>query len=218
MWASSISTAALRKRYKIVEAGGMKIGITSVLGKKEIAEFKNAADLTLLEPDQAIPQVLPELREAKCDQLVLLAHAEPDEAEDLARRFPEFDWVVTAHGAEEPPNEPRRLRAPNAHLIEVGHKGMYVVVVGLYKNGQTPFRYPARAARSSLCRCAGNSRDARRVSAAVGNARAGRVGAQAERRIRPAASSPAARRAPIATWRRPKCTRTRRTSMPPTRS
>jgi hypothetical protein len=26
-------------------------------------------------------------------------------------------------------------------LIEVGHKGMYVVVVGLYKDGPTPFRY-----------------------------------------------------------------------------
>ena len=79
------------QRYKIAEAGGMKIGITSVLGKKEISELKNLADLELLDPYQAIPQVLPKLREANCDQLVLLAFAEPDEAKDLARRFHEFN-------------------------------------------------------------------------------------------------------------------------------
>jgi hypothetical protein len=129
------------RRYTIVEAGGMKIGITSVLGKKEISELKNTADVELIEPYQAIPQVLPKLREANCDHLVLLAHAEPDEAQDLARRFSEFDWIVTAHGAEEPPNEAAKIDGADSHLIEVGKKGMYVSVVGLYKGGDTPFRF-----------------------------------------------------------------------------
>ena len=129
------------QRYKIVEAGGMKIGITSVLGKQELAELRNSADLTLLDPNQAIPQILVKLREAGCDHLVLLAHADPDEAKDLARRFHEFDWVVAAHGADEPPNAPAEIEGADARLIEVGHKGMYVVVVGLYKDGPAPFRY-----------------------------------------------------------------------------
>jgi hypothetical protein len=129
------------KRYKIVEAGGMKIGITSVLGKKEIAELRNSADLTLMQPYQAIPQVLPKLREAGCDHMVLLAHADPNEATDLARRFDEFNWVVAAHGAEEPPNAPADIEGSESKLIEAGHKGMYVIVVGLYKNGPVPFRY-----------------------------------------------------------------------------
>lgn len=130
------------KRFKIVEAGGMKIGITSVLGKKAVAQFKKDSDLTLLEPYQAIPQILPKLLEAKCDQLVLLAYADQDEAEDLARRFPEFNWVVPAHAADEPPNTPTKIEGTrNSQLIEVGHKGMYVVVVGLYKSGPVPFRY-----------------------------------------------------------------------------
>jgi hypothetical protein len=129
------------QRYRIVEAGGMKIGITSVLGKKEMAEVKNVADLELIEPYQAIPQVLPKLREANCDHLILLAHAEADESKDLARRFSEFNWVVTAHGAEEPPNEVEKIDGAESHLVEVGHKGMYVSVVGIYKNGPTPFRF-----------------------------------------------------------------------------
>jgi hypothetical protein len=129
------------KRYKIVEAGGMKIGVTSVLGKKELAGLANVVDLKFEEPYQAIPHILATLREAKCDQLVLLAHAEPDEAKDLARRFTEFDWVMAAHGAEVPPNEPAKIDGTNAHLVEVGHKGQYAVVVGLFKNGPPAFRY-----------------------------------------------------------------------------
>lgn len=128
------------KRFNAVEAGGLKIGIASVLGKKEIAGLRNAADLTLLDPQVALAEVLPELRNAGCDQLVLLAHADPKESKELAERFPDFDWVVTAHGADEPPKMPTALPS-GAHLIEVGHKGMYVVVVGLYKNGTPGFRY-----------------------------------------------------------------------------
>lgn len=142
------------KRYNIIEAGGMKIGVTTVLGKQQLAALSNSDDLTLLEPDQAIPQVLAELQSAGCDHLLLLSFADPEETQDLARRFDEFDFVVTAGGADEPPDEPRvvagRPTVPRGagsgdprttKLIEVGHKGMYVVVIGLYKDGATPIRY-----------------------------------------------------------------------------
>jgi hypothetical protein len=129
------------QRYKIIESGGMKIGVTTVLGKQQLAGLKNSDDLTLLEPYQAIPQVLAELRNAGCDHLVLLSFADAEETQDLARRFHEFDIVVTAYGADEPPNESRAIEGARSKLIEVGRKGMYVVVIGLYKNGQTPFRY-----------------------------------------------------------------------------
>ena len=129
------------QRYKVIEAGGMKIGVTSVLGRKQIAELKNSADLTLVEPYQSIPQVLPALRDAGCDHMVLLSFADPAETRELARRFPEFDFIVTAGGAEEPPSEPQSIDGTKSHLVEVGDKGLYVVVVGLYKNGQPSFRY-----------------------------------------------------------------------------
>lgn len=121
------------KRFRVVEAGGFKIGVTSVLGKKDMARFQNAADLKIIDPEPALAQVVPEMKAAGCDQLVLLAQAEPDEARELARRFRDFHWVVTAHGADEPPAGPERIEGAGAHLVEVGHKGMYVVVVGLYK-------------------------------------------------------------------------------------
>jgi hypothetical protein len=128
------------KRFRVVEAGGMKIGVTSVLGKKEIARFQNVSEIKLVDPEQALNQVLPEMRAAGCNQMVLLAQADMEEVKELARRFPEFQWVV-AHGVEEPPNAPAKIDGTESHLIEVGHKGMYLAVVGLYKNGPTKFRY-----------------------------------------------------------------------------
>jgi hypothetical protein len=128
------------KYYKIVEVGGMRIGITSVLGKQEIAGRTKIGEFELLEPYQAIPRILPELR-AKSDHLVLLANAGPNETKDLAQRFPEFDWVMTAKGAEEPPKDWGAIPKTNSHLVEVGQKAEYVVVVGLYKDSMPAFRY-----------------------------------------------------------------------------
>jgi hypothetical protein len=45
---------------------------------------------------------------------------------------------MTAHGAEEPPKAPAKIEGTDAYLIEAGQKGMYVAVVGLYKNGDKP--------------------------------------------------------------------------------
>ncbi len=129
------------KRFKVVEAGGMKIGVTSVIGKKELAGLQNATDLKFVDPEQALADVVPQMKAAGCDQFVLLAQAEPEEAKELARRFREFHWILAAHGAEEPPKEAARIDGTDAYLVEVGHKGMFAAVVGLYKNGMPPFRY-----------------------------------------------------------------------------
>lgn len=134
---------AYSRRYKVIEAGGLKIGVTGVMGSKQIAALKNVDDLTLVDPDEALRQVLPELQKAHCDVLVLLSFADPDETQAIAQRYPEFDWVVTAGGAEEPPKEPTAINGQKSHLVEVGKKGMYAIVVGLYQNadGKSGFRY-----------------------------------------------------------------------------
>jgi hypothetical protein len=121
------------KRFRIIEAGGMKIGVTSVVGKEHIAAFQNASDLKVIDPAQALAQTVPQLKSAGAEQLVLLVNGDANEARELAARFPDFNWVVAAHGADEPPASAVKIEGTSAHLIEVGHKGMYVVTVGLYK-------------------------------------------------------------------------------------
>lgn len=126
-------------RYRIVEQGGRKIGITAVLGKsfqKEIADD----NVKLADPVLALEKVVPKLA-AAADTLVLLAYAEPAESEALARQFPQFKVVVTAGGNLIPPHEPRRVGDHRAMLIELGHKGMYAITIGLYDDPKRPLRY-----------------------------------------------------------------------------
>ena len=122
---------------KIVEAGGLKLGITSVLGSSWQREV-NSSDIELADPETKLAEVLPKLE--NCDKLILLAHATIDESKTLARKFPQFDIVVTAGGPEEPPE--RVARAKDGRLlVEVGTKGMNVIVLGVFDDPETPYRY-----------------------------------------------------------------------------
>jgi Cytochrome c554 and c-prime len=128
-------------RQQVIAAGGLKIGITSVLGDKERARVSNQ-DIQLQPADEALAAVLPQLQAAKCDLLVLLAEANKDESIALAKKFPQFQIVVTAGGAEVPPKEATVIEGTQTKLIELGAKGMYAIVLGLYGgNGADSIRY-----------------------------------------------------------------------------
>lgn len=128
-------------KYRVVEAGGKRIGITSVLGRKHLPSVENRPYVIWTDPAEALQKLLPDLKAQKCDLLVLLAHADPDEASALAKEFPEFQMVATTGGAEEPPNHLQQIEGAQTKLIEAGHKGMYAIVLGLYDDPQQPIRY-----------------------------------------------------------------------------
>ncbi len=131
--------SGLTPKYTVIELGGRKIGVTSVLADSLHSQINNS-DLTFTPAEQALTAILPELK-SKADVLVLLSHGTPDETRKLAAKFPDFRFVVTAGGADEPRFEPEQLTGPNQILIDVGHKAMYGVVLGLYDDAQTPVRY-----------------------------------------------------------------------------
>ena len=123
--------------YRTVQAGGMKVGITSVLGdglQKQVSnnevEFKPARD--------ALRQVVPTLKKEKCDVYVLLAYATIEETTELAKAFPLFNIAVMAHGADEPPHEAKKIKGTDTLLIEVAHKGMYAITLGFYDDKRLP--------------------------------------------------------------------------------
>lgn len=125
--------------FKIVEQGGVRVGITSVLGES-LARDANRDDVVRVPPTQALRMVLPQL-EKSADVLVLLAHATNDEAAALAKQFPQFQIVVSAGGADEPPSNPVAITGARSMFVDVGHKGMYAIVLGLYDDPNRPWRY-----------------------------------------------------------------------------
>ena len=129
------------KKYKIIEKGGKRIGMTSVLGRVHFEVIKNNESVEWVEPSKALAKLMPALEAEQCDLLVLMVHANPKEATALARLFPQFDLVATTGGAEEPPNRAHEIEGSSTPLIEVGHKGMYVIVIGVYDDAQQPLRF-----------------------------------------------------------------------------
>jgi len=130
--------AGITPKFRVVEAGGLKIGITSVLGDQELARIKNA-DVEFAPAGAALAAVAAELAKAGCDHQVLLAFATPDETKALAAKHPQFDIVVTAGGADEPPLELPTLPG-GAKLVELGHKGMFAVAIGFFTDKDKPVR------------------------------------------------------------------------------
>jgi hypothetical protein len=128
-------------RFRVIEAGGMKIGVTSVLAGKPMEELQATIDpgITIEDPVEALKNVVAQMKEAGVDQMVLLAYAEPDAARALAKQFPEFQYVAPSRGADEPPREPLDIPDSKAKLIQVGQKGMFAIVVGLYDDAPPRF-------------------------------------------------------------------------------
>ncbi|HQU46919.1 MAG TPA: multiheme c-type cytochrome, partial [Pirellulales bacterium] len=125
---------------KVIEAGGMTVGVTAVIGDRFRKQVTNE-EIEFMPAKEALAQVVPDLKKAKCDLNVLLAHATLEETTALAKQFPIFNIAVMAHGADEPPHESQKIAGTKTLLIEVGHKGMYAIVLGFFDDPRTPLRY-----------------------------------------------------------------------------
>jgi hypothetical protein len=131
--------AGITPTYRIVKAGGKKIGVTSIVGTEYQAKVKNA-EVEFARPEEALKDVVPRLK-AEADILVLLAHSTPGEAIELVKKFPEFHIVATAGGTDEPPAQPRAIPGSQTILMEVGKKGMFVTVLAFVDDPKQPWRY-----------------------------------------------------------------------------
>jgi hypothetical protein len=129
---------SMLQTYRVIEAAGMRIGATSILGKSYRPQIRDPFILTA-DAEAKLAALLPEMKK-NADYLVLLAYATSDESKELARKFPDFKVVVTAGGADEPPGIPETIAGTQTPLIEVGYKATNVIVLGLY-DGPKPWRY-----------------------------------------------------------------------------
>jgi Cytochrome c554 and c-prime len=127
---------------RIVTIDGHKFGVTAIFGDSlKRVLFGNAPDpqITVKDPAEVLPAAIATLKKAQPEFLVLLAHAERDEAIALAKKFPEFQLVVTS-GPEDGNDTPRQIG--KTLLVEVGQKGKHIAVVGYYPDNKTnPFRF-----------------------------------------------------------------------------
>lgn len=124
---------------KVIEGGGVRIGVTSVVCLD--SELAHRDENILIEdPATRLKMVLPRLQAEKCDKLVLIVHGTESEATELGRQFPEFGIIIVSDGPSVPPAEPKIINS-NQYLIEPGEKGKYALVLGLYDSPTDSIRY-----------------------------------------------------------------------------
>ncbi|QDT57202.1 Cytochrome c-554 precursor [Caulifigura coniformis] len=132
------------KEFQIVDAGGVRFGITSIVGKSDphpdngvnrIPEFAGV-DPNLLKidpPESVLPGVIQKMKAQGAQILILLAHAGEEESKALA---PGFDIVVTASGPEDPVRKEQRVGT--TLYVEPGMKGKHAPCVAIYNRGGKP--------------------------------------------------------------------------------
>lgn len=127
-------------RYRTVELGGKKIGVTAVVGDSFTRTIQNEG-VVIVPAEEGLKETLAELAKENCDELILLSYAPPPETEALAKKFPHFRFVVTTGGTDEPPGKLRIIEGTRTGMIEVGKKGQHAIIVGLYDDATEPVRY-----------------------------------------------------------------------------
>ncbi len=133
----TIFDASFTGRFRMLETGGTKIGLTMVLGDEHRDSLAGVTDVTVQAVDEALPAVIESLRSAACEFKVLAANSSLDNCRQLARKYPYFDLLVCCGVDGEPTALPEEIvDAGTQHvtrLIQTGNKGMYVGVVGLFR-------------------------------------------------------------------------------------
>lgn len=127
-------------KLRIVESNGRKIGITAVLGDSHAKELATAADVIVAPAAESLRKVIAEMEAQKCDYKVLLSHATLAESRTYARDVAGFDLVVSAGDYPEPDFMLEQVEGSSSQLVQVGNKGMFTALVGLYPDGK-PVRY-----------------------------------------------------------------------------
>lgn len=129
-------------RTKTFMLGNVKVSTTAVLGKSrndEVAPAGAANNITLSDPMAALAAAIDKIKAEKPQVLVLLCNGTTAEAREYAKKFP-FQLIVATGGPEDP--EPRPLVEGKTWIIQPGHKGKYVVLIGYFPNdAKEPFRY-----------------------------------------------------------------------------
>ena len=131
---------SLLPEFQIIQAGQQKIGVTAVLGDAQ-QKLLNNGDLILEPMVESLTRVWPKLAAAKCDFHLLLCYGSLEESRQLAKKFPQFQVVVTAGGSGPPTFEPEVVEPARNLLIQVGPKGMYAGALGVFPGAKVPLRY-----------------------------------------------------------------------------
>ena len=132
--------------FKTLTVKGKKIGITTVLGDENAKKASENKEVTIAKAIPALKEVAGKLRAEKCDYMVLVSHASLEESRAIAKAVPGFSLIITSGGFGEPTFQPEQIPGTNSQMVQVGTKGMYTGLFGVFNDPKQPFPLSARCA------------------------------------------------------------------------
>ncbi|WP_020468719.1 multiheme c-type cytochrome [Zavarzinella formosa] len=138
--------SALVESDIITAKTGLNIGVVGIVGAEiQTANPDNSVKFSP-RPGPVLNQVLKGWAKAKNvpDLNVLMYNGPLDwkdprgvkaDAESIAAAHPQFHVVICLSNDAEPPNMPKKANNDNTIIVQVGHKGQNVGVIGVYKIG-----------------------------------------------------------------------------------
>jgi 2',3'-cyclic-nucleotide 2'-phosphodiesterase/3'-nucleotidase len=88
------------RRWVIKEVGGVKVGLTGLAPVEPYLTGRAAPDVRIMDPVEALREVLPELRGAGADIVVLLSHLLPEDTERVVAAVDGVDVSVGTHSMQ----------------------------------------------------------------------------------------------------------------------
>jgi len=134
---------ALTAPFRVIDKHGIRLGVTSVIGKSWQPNVSNSGIL-LDDPIKRLQQVVPKMEESRCNWLILISHASVEETLEISKAFPQFGIIVCADTPSEPPLMTPKLVAesnPARYLIEAGEKGKFAIVIGFFGSDYNTVKY-----------------------------------------------------------------------------
>lgn len=132
---------------KVIEAGGMKVGVFGVVSPSAMKSVGVAAS----EPAPLAKNAIAHLKSKGAEVIVALAHMTQDEARDLAKASPGMDFVLISQNLPEPDevrNEP--MQVGDTWLFRPANRGQVLSRLRLTRRGDGPFADAVGEVRASI--------------------------------------------------------------------
>ena len=127
--------------YRVLKIGGKKVAVTSIFGneyKKEVSLISKD-ELTITDPAEALPPVIAAMKKENPDAMVLMSYDSAETSRATTKKFPEFNVVVSAGGADDPGDEYEMVG--DTLFFVSGMKGKHVNLIGFFPGDKTPIRF-----------------------------------------------------------------------------
>ena len=142
---SAVGTGSTIKEWSISDSK-VPVGVVSVMGKEmlpEVAKADKQAVFDLPNAPKLVRDALAAMaKQKKPPQIQTLLYEGPlDDAKKIAEAFPQFDVIVCQSPESEPPAQPTivQVKGKSVMIVQVGHKGQNLGVVGAYRNAKGQF-------------------------------------------------------------------------------